>query len=138
MEYRRMGSSELMVSAIGFGCWELGGTNYAPALRSPAGSAGPAGAELPDSAFIGLPVPTGHGDSTDRAWRGVVTRDGWKYVCLEGQPWLLFDLNEDPYELVNLAHNTRYRAKRGALHARLARWLEETGDSFALPVCEAG
>jgi aryl-alcohol dehydrogenase-like predicted oxidoreductase len=30
MEYRRMGSSELMVSAIGFGCWELGGTNYGP------------------------------------------------------------------------------------------------------------
>ncbi|HEU5317479.1 MAG TPA: aldo/keto reductase [Chloroflexota bacterium] len=30
MEYRRMGSSELTVSAIGFGCWELGGTNYGP------------------------------------------------------------------------------------------------------------
>lgn len=30
MDYRRMGSSELTVSAIGFGCWELGGTNYGP------------------------------------------------------------------------------------------------------------
>lgn len=28
MEYRRMGSSDLVVSAIGFGCWEMGGTNY--------------------------------------------------------------------------------------------------------------
>lgn len=30
MEYRRMGGSDLEVSAIGFGCWELGGTNYGP------------------------------------------------------------------------------------------------------------
>ena len=30
MDYRRMGSSELGVSAVGFGCWELGGTNYGP------------------------------------------------------------------------------------------------------------
>jgi aryl-alcohol dehydrogenase-like predicted oxidoreductase len=30
MDYRRLGSSELTVSAIGFGCWELGGTNYGP------------------------------------------------------------------------------------------------------------
>jgi aryl-alcohol dehydrogenase-like predicted oxidoreductase len=28
MDYRRMGASALEVSAIGFGCWELGGTNY--------------------------------------------------------------------------------------------------------------
>ena len=28
MDYRKMGKSELTVSAIGFGCWELGGTNY--------------------------------------------------------------------------------------------------------------
>ena len=30
MEYRRMGASDLEVSAIGFGCWELGGTYYGP------------------------------------------------------------------------------------------------------------
>jgi arylsulfatase A-like enzyme len=107
------------------------GTNYAPALQRNA--TGPDEKGLPDSAFIGIPVPTGHGDSIDRAWRGVVTRDGWKYVCLENQPWLMFNLNEDPYELANLAHNTRFRAKRRELHERLARWIEETGDSFALP-----
>ena len=28
----------------------------------------------------------------------MVTRDSWKYVVLEGQPWMLHNLNEDPYE----------------------------------------
>jgi len=86
----------------------------------------------PDSAFLQLVVPTGHEDSTDRAWRGIVTRDGWKYVCLEGQPWLMFNLNEDPYEFVNLAHNTAFRAERRRLHDRLAAWINDTGDSFPL------
>ncbi len=87
----------------------------------------------PDSAFLQSVIPTGHWDSVDRPWRGIVTMDGWKYVVLEGQPWLMFNLNEDPYELVNLAHNTRYRAERRTLQDRLAEWINETGDSFSLP-----
>ena len=34
--------------------------------------------------------------------------DGWKYAALEGQPWLLYNLNEDPYELANLALDGRF------------------------------
>lgn len=30
MEYRHVGRSELVVSAIGFGCWPMGGTQYGP------------------------------------------------------------------------------------------------------------
>ncbi len=90
--------------------------------------------DAPDSAYLQLVVPTRHGDSVDRPWRGVITRDGWKYVVLEGQPWLMFNLNEDPYEQVNLAHNTRFAKQRRVLHERLARWIEETGDEFALPM----
>jgi arylsulfatase A-like enzyme len=74
-----------------------------------------------------------HGDSVDRPWRGVVTRDGWKYVALERQPWLMFNLNNDPYELANLAHNTSFRAERKRLQERLARWIADTGDEFSLP-----
>ena len=36
-----------------------------------------------------LVKPFRHGNSIDRPWRGIVTDDGWKYVCLEGQPWLM-------------------------------------------------
>ena len=104
------------------------GTDYS-GLRLP----GRAASDLPDSAYLQLVVPTGHADSIDRPWRGVVTMDGWKYVALEGQPWMLFNLNEDPYELANLAFNTRYAVERGRLQGRLAAWIAETGDEFALP-----
>ncbi len=87
----------------------------------------------PDSAFLQLCIATRHGDSVDRPWRGVVTRSGWKYVALEHQPWLLFNLNEDPYEQVNLAHNGRFGSERRRLNDRLRQWLADTGDEFVLP-----
>jgi arylsulfatase A-like enzyme len=89
--------------------------------------------ERPDSAFLQSVIPTGHGDSVDRPWRGLVTDDGWKFVCLEGQPWLLFNLNDDPFEQQNLAFNAIYSEKRKSLLERLDRWIRETGDSFKLP-----
>lgn len=62
-----------------------------------------------------------------------MTRDGWKYVTLEGQPWLMFNLGEDPYEQVNLAFEPRYRSERDRLRAELAGWIDRTGDRFSLP-----
>ena len=88
---------------------------------------------VPDSAFLQSVIPTLHADSIDRPWRGVVNAEGWKYVALEGQPWLMFNLNEDPYELMNLAHNTHYKVERKRLNDRLAQWLADTGDVFDLP-----
>ena len=92
--------------------------------------------EYPDSAYIQNVVPTRHPHSTDLPWRGLVTRDGWKYVCLPNTPWLMFDLNEDPYEFVNLAHNTVYLKKRMELNERLRKWVEDTGDAFDVPAIE--
>jgi arylsulfatase A-like enzyme len=88
----------------------------------------------PDSAYLQLVIPTGHGDSVNKPWRGITTRDGWKYVCLEHQPWLMFNLNEDPYEQINLAHNSAFKVKRQELHDRLCKWLTDTDDTFPLPV----
>lgn len=87
----------------------------------------------PDSAFLQLVEPTRHPYSTDRPWRGIVTTDGWKYVVLEHQPYMMFNLNEDPYEQVNLAHNTMFQQQRQRLQDRLAQWLADKGDSFPLP-----
>jgi arylsulfatase A-like enzyme len=89
--------------------------------------------DMPDSAYVQCTIPTGHGDSVDRAWRGVVTVDRWKYICLEHQPWLMFDMKEDPFEQVNLAHNSKWREKRRELNERLKQWVADTGDEFAVP-----
>jgi arylsulfatase A-like enzyme len=72
-------------------------------------------------------------DCLNRIWRGVRTRDRWKYICLEGQPIMLFNLNEDPYEMNNLVYLDTYNEKRAELQEMLANWLERTGDAFELP-----
>jgi len=92
--------------------------------------------ELPadaDCGYLQLVTPTYHGNSIDRPWRGVVTADGWKYVCLENQPWMLHNLSEDPYEQANLAFNMDFSKQRRLLQDRLEDWIEQTGDAFSLP-----
>lgn len=90
----------------------------------------------PDSAYLQLCDPgwtCGYAIDRERPWRGIVTDDGWKYAVLEGQPWLLYNLNEDPFEQVNLALDGRFWAERRRLQERLRAWIEETGDTFKLP-----
>ena len=72
----------------------------------------PAAAPEPDSVYLQKVIPTGHPDSINTSYRGLVTRDGWKHVCLENRSWLLFNLNEDPYEEANLVQNNKYRRER--------------------------
>lgn len=67
------------------------------------------------------------------AWRSVVTRDGWKYACVKNGEWLLFPLNNDPYEQNSLAFHTAYRQKRTEMNALLRDWMDRTGDDFPLP-----
>ena len=139
----RRGRSPLLVNHVDIAPTSLGlcglpvpswmrGTDYSAARLAGRG-AGPHGADrghYPDSAYLQLVRPTGHAWSTDRPWRAVITTDGWKYACLEGQPWLMFNLADDPYEQVNLAHNTAFAAERLRLQHRLADWITSTGDDF--------
>jgi arylsulfatase A-like enzyme len=90
-------------------------------------------ASEPDSAYLESVIPTGHGDSVDKPWRGLVTREGWKYVCFDGTSFLMFNLNDDPYEQVNVAHNSKYRMERRKLVDRLKQWVSDTGDKFNVP-----
>ena len=87
----------------------------------------------PDSAYIQKNVETPTGYGTQFPWRGIVTRDGWKYVCLPGCEWMLFHLMQDPYELVNYAHEQLYVQKRRQLYDQLAEWIRQTGDEFLMP-----
>ena len=86
----------------------------------------------PDSAYLQSVVPTGHANSINRPYRGVVTKDGWKYVSFDGVPWFLYNLNEDPLEQANLAFNNLYRAERRKLAGRLRQWVADTDDKFAI------
>ncbi|MGE9293052.1 MAG: sulfatase family protein [Puniceicoccales bacterium] len=83
----------------------------------------------PDSAYLQL---IGNQES-GYAWRCVVTRDGWKYACVQNGEWLLYNLNVDPCEQNNLAFNTHFHEKRRAMKALLQHWIEKTGDAFSLP-----
>ena len=87
----------------------------------------------PDSMYLQNVIPTGHPDSINEAYRGLVTRDGWKYVCFANQSWLMFNLEDDPYEQVNVAFNSLYRRERKMLIDRLNQWIQDTGDKFDLP-----
>ena len=90
----------------------------------------------PDSAFLQLVDPGwiyGFASDRERPWRGIVTNDGWKYVVLEGQPWLMYNLNDDPYELANLALDGRFKQERQNLQDKLMDWITRTGDMFELP-----
>jgi arylsulfatase A-like enzyme len=107
---------------------ELPGFDYSPGLLGSENRM-----SVPESAYLQLVRPTGHPDSIDRPWRGLVTRDRWKYVCLEGQPLAMFNLNEDPYEQANLAFNTAFRRPRQRLQEMLADWIARTADRFTLP-----
>ena len=91
------------------------------------------GADAPDSIYLQHCVRKMLKDGCDRAWRAVVTQDGWKYAVIPDAPYLMFNLNEDPYEMNNLAFNQRFIAERTQLHQRLENWIQETGDEFSLP-----
>jgi hypothetical protein len=93
----------------------------------------PAAGPEPDSAFLQCVVPTGQPDTPNTPYRGLVTSDGWKYVCFENRSWLQFNLNDDPYEEINVAQLNRYQPERRKLIARLRQWVAGTGDDFAIP-----
>ena len=86
----------------------------------------------PDSAFM-QHIFRKRFSCLNRPWRGIRTKDGWKYVILKGQPIMLFNLNEDPYEMTNLIYLDTYNEKREEMHNRLAEWLKKTEDNFPMP-----
>jgi arylsulfatase A-like enzyme len=115
---------------------DMVGHDYSPrCIRKgdPAYHGDPDPASEPDSAYLQQIPRKFHAHSINQAWRGVVTRDGWKYVCTPGNDLLLHNLNDDPYELANLAHDSAFQPRRARLHDRLRQWIEDTGDAFELP-----
>lgn len=82
----------------------------------------------PDSMFFQIFVPFA-GDDTPHPWRGVRT-DRYLYARTEDKPWLLYDLQRDPFELKNLAADAASAPLVRELDGRLTKWMRDTADSW--------
>ena len=82
----------------------------------------------PDAAYFQIFGPY-DGDGTAHGWRGVRT-GRYLYARGEGRPWLLYDLERDPYELKNLADDPSAGGLRAEMERRLGAWMRRTGDSW--------
>lgn len=97
------------------------GTDLSSVVRTGRGAA-------PREAFFQIFGPY-RGDGTEAAWRGLRT-SRYMYARFESRPWVLYDLQEDPYELNNLAAEPAAAPLLKDLDARLDAWMRRTGDSY--------
>jgi len=97
------------------------GQDLSPVLRGETG-------EGPDSAFFQVYGPFLAG-GVEAGWRGVRT-PRYMYARYEDKPWVLYDLEEDPYELNNLVDDPDSQAVRKELEAQLEDWMARTDASW--------
>ncbi|MBI3279354.1 MAG: sulfatase, partial [Acidobacteria bacterium] len=83
----------------------------------------------PDSAFFQIFGPY-QGDGTQDGWRGVRTAK-YMYARFRDKPWVLYDLEADPYQARNLAGERAASGIQSAMETRLSRWMQQTGDSWS-------
>jgi len=83
------------------------------------------------AALIECPSPFGQWTRSrgGREYRGLRTRRYTYVRDLQG-PWLLYDNQQDPYQLDNLCHQARHVALQASLDALLSKRLKETNDAF--------
>ncbi len=65
--------------------------------------------------------------------RSVITPEGWKFNCSPLGEHELYDLNHDPLETTNLAHDPAQQARLRELAGRIRAWQQRVGDRVALP-----
>ena len=83
----------------------------------------------PDSAFFQIFGPFS-GDGTTDGWRGVRT-DRYMYARYKDKPWVLYDVEKDPFQLKNLAGEASARSLQTEMDRKLAQWMERTGDNWS-------
>lgn len=97
------------------------GANLASFIQTGRGAA-------PNSAFFQIFGPY-RGDGTGDAWRGIRTRR-YMYARFASAPWVLYDLDNDPHELNNLATDAAAASIRKELDRKLDDWMRRAGDSW--------
>jgi arylsulfatase A-like enzyme len=84
----------------------------------------------PDAAYFQIFGPY-HAGGVEHAWRGIRTAQ-YMYARWESGPWLLYDLEQDPYELKNLAGEPSAHHVLQELDRQLTAWMSRVGDSWKL------
>ncbi|MBI3856925.1 MAG: sulfatase [Planctomycetes bacterium] len=82
----------------------------------------------PGSVFLQQFVPY-RSDNVLEGWRGLRT-SRHLYARTETEPWLLYDLEADPFEQRNLAADPASAPLRAELERKLAAWMARTGDAW--------
>ena len=62
-------------------------------------------------------------------WRGLRSKE-YKYAEFKDKPWLLYDLEKDPYEMHNLVDDLRQQNLIRLLHGTVKQEMERTGDKW--------
>ncbi|MCU0245552.1 MAG: sulfatase [Bryobacter sp.] len=62
-------------------------------------------------------------------WRGLRTTK-WKYARFQDKPWVLYDLEADPFELNNLADKPQHAKLRAGFDREIEAWMQRTGDDW--------
>lgn len=85
----------------------------------------------PTSVFLSEIVPVDEGYAQGiKEWRGIRTSKYTYARWQDGEGWILYDDEEDPYQMVNLINSSRYRSIREGLERILQHWLKRTNDPF--------
>lgn len=64
-------------------------------------------------------------------WRAIRTEHAM-YARHQSSPWLLYDLEKDPYQLHNLAQDPAAKPLLDQLDRQLLQWMNKVGDSWSL------
>lgn len=82
----------------------------------------------PQSAYFQIFGPF-HAGGVEHGWRGVRT-SRYMYAKTKEAPWLLYDLQTDPFELNNLVDNPAATELQAELEASIDDWMQRIGDSW--------
>jgi arylsulfatase A-like enzyme len=84
----------------------------------------------PDAAYFQIFGPY-RSSGVKHGWRGIRT-ERYMYARYETGPWVLYDLEDDPYELKNLVGDPSAHEVLQELDTRLIAWMSKVGDSWKL------
>lgn len=84
----------------------------------------------PDSVFLQEIVVVDEKYEQIEEWRGIRTTKYTYARWQSGEGWVLYDNESDPYQIVNLIDNPKYKSVREELERILQYWLKSTNDHF--------